>query len=436
MRNSVIYKRMFSAAALTLFISVTVYSQGLEFSGYFNTGMGIVFNDSEGLDYSDSFLKPFGVDSEQNGYRLRLNLSYTSEEESAGVKLRIQSQGQLDPWGYFSLPYVYGWMKFFNNIVYLAGGIIDDTTWQTSDWWINDDTGEGLGLLLKATPFSGFDIGVGVYLISQQSAGSNNVLSFGGFLPNFKNITPKIEDAKYVFSASYTLPDVFALGASFRLKNKAGWNFTREEIERYGYIYDGRHESSQLIGEIRFLALENFTAIAAISLDTLEDFNADGDIVISQTFAYKFERLTLGFNAAEFLYNRQSPLGEKISFDPGLLFNLWSSYSFNKIIPRFDLVYFVSGMSRLGGNEEYVWHRRGFTNREIYDVGSDNDRYPSVFSVRPSVQFYLNSGAFIELGNMFNYDFGNWDGAYGDAGDTSKRYLMSNVFYVDLKWSF
>ena len=435
MRGCVICGRIIGAVFLLLMSNV-VYGQGLVFDGYFNSGLGVVFNDSESLDYSDPFLKAFGVDSEQNGYRLRLNLSYTNEEKNAGFKLRVQSQGQLDPWGYFSLPYVYGWMKFFNDIIYIAGGIVDDSTWQTADWWIADDAGEGLGLLLKITPLPGFNIGAGVYLISQQGAGSNNVLSFGGSLPTFNKITPKAEDAKYVFSASYTLPDVFLFGASFRLKNKAGWNYTREEIEKYGYIYDGRQESSLLTGELRFLALNNLTAVAAVSLDVLEDFNAYGDIVISQSFVYNFESLTLGLNAAEFFHNRRNPRGEKIIFNPGLLFNLWGSYSFNNIAPQLDLVYFISGMSRLGGNEDYVWHRRGFISREIYDIGSDNSRYPSVFSIRPSVKINLPGNTFIEFGNMFNYDFGSWDGAYGDSGSPNKNFLISNVIYIDLKWSF
>ena len=429
-------KRNICLAVLMVSISVTVYAQELQFNGYFNSGIGIVSNSSEGLDYSDVFLKAFGVDSEQNGYRLRLNFSYTNEAMNAGVALRVQSQGQLDPWGYFSLPYVYGWMRFFNDIVYLAGGIVDDSTWQTTDWWINDDVGEGLGVLLKLTPITGFNVGVGAYLISQQAAGSNNVLSFGGFLPNFSNITPKIGDAKYTFGVSYTMPDVFWLGAAFRMKNKASWNYTREEIEKYGYIYDGRQESAQLIGEFRFLLIQNLTAIVSVSLDKLEEFDVIGDTVLSQTFAYKFDKFSLGFNAAEFMYNRMNLHKRKVLYNPGLLFNLWGSYTFNNIVPRLDAVYFMGGKSRVGGNETYMWHRRGFINREIFAIGSDNSRFPSVFSIRPSVKFNLPGGTFVETGNMFNYDFGNYDAAYGDSADLKKRERISNVFYIDLKWSF
>ena len=417
--------------ALTVFILLTgvLYPHDFALASYFNSGIGIV---SGSHAETDAFLKTFGVDSEQNGYRFRLDASYTAKNENAGLRIRFQSQSRLD-YGYFSMPFVYGWLSFFNDIVYVAAGIVDDNTWQTADWWIHDDVGEGLGLLLKITPVAGLDFGIGAYLISQQSAGQNNILRFGTFLPNFGSITPKINDAKYVFSASYTMPGVFRLSAAFRRENKAGWD-GELDTDRYGYIYNGRQESAQLIGELRFLKIENLTAVAAVSLDRLEDFSESGNIILSQTFAYRFGSLTMGFNAVEFLYNRRDPLGKKIFFMPGLLFNLWGSYNINNIVPRLDLVYFMGGRSRLGGDETFLWHHRAFVNREV--LSGSIDRSPSVFSARPSVMFNLSSRTSFQIGNMFNYDYGNWDGAYGDSGDTAKRSRISNVFYIDFRWNF
>ena len=37
---------------------------------------------------------------------------------------------------------------------------------------------------------------------------------------------------------------------------------------------------------------------------------------------------------------------------------------------------------------------------------------------------------------MVNYDFGNYDGAYKDSGDAMKKSLLTNVFYIDLRFSF
>jgi hypothetical protein len=425
-------KRIICLTVLALSMAGFMYAQELKINGYFNSGLGIVYTSSAD---SDTFLKALGVDSEQNGYRFRLNGSYTNEEENAGIRFRLQSQSQLNPGGYFSLPLLYGWVQLFNDTVYLAGGIVDDSTWQTAEWFIVDDVGEGLGALLKITPLAGLDLGFGVYLISQQSSGANNILTYGTLLPNFGDITPKIGDAKYVFSGSYTMPDLFYLGVSFRLKNKAGWKDTIEEIKWYGYTYNGRQESSRLIGEFRFLMIKNLTAIAAVSLDTLEEFSAYGDTILSQTLAYKLNNLIIGLNATEFLYNREDALGKKITYNPGLLFNLWGSYTVNNIMPRLDLVYFYGGQSKVGGDETYMWHRRGFVNTDI-DIYTANDRIRSVLSARPSVMFDVSNSFFIEVGDIFNYDFGNYDSAYGDSSDPSKRYRMSNVFYLDFTWRF
>ena len=443
--NKIICKRLFGfiTAMLLLIIPGAVDAQNLKFDGYLNSGLGVVYSSSAD---KDTVLKAFGVDSEQNGFRFRLNGSFSTDAGMAGLKFRFQSQSNLNL-GFFSLPYVYGWINLFEDILYIAGGIVDDSSWQTRDWWINDDVGEGLGLLVRVQPIPGLYLGAGAYIISQQAAGSNNILSFGSgtnsTLPNFSNITPKIQDAKYTFSASYTLgrtvgfnlEDVFYIGATFRMKNKAGWNCTLD-IDRFGYIYDGRQESSLLIGEFRFLMLPRLTANIAFSLDKLEDFAAKGNIIISQTFAYEFRRVMLGLNSAEYISKRKNPLGKKISYYPGLLFNLWASYTYTIFEPRLDLVYFWGGRSTVGGDETYKWHRHGFINREIFDIGSDNIRIPSVFSVRPSIKINLMSRAFIEIGNMFNYDFGNYDAAYGDSGDLKKRTRISNVSYIDLRWSF
>ncbi|MCL2270063.1 MAG: hypothetical protein FWC24_01840 [Treponema sp.] len=444
MRNSIIGKRLFGFIVLVLLINGAIHAQNFKFDSYFNSGLGVVYSDDAD---TDTMLKAFGVDSEQNGYRFRLNGSFSTDAGIAGIRFRFQSQSSLYQTGYFSMPYVYGWIKLFDDILYMAGGIVDDSAWQTRDWWINDDAGEGLGVMLRVQPILGLNLGAGAYIISQQAGGNNNILQYGRFLPNFGDVTPRIEDAKYVFGASYaygnlagdTLEEIFYLGLTFRMKNMAGWEYTYQEIEQFGYYYEGRQESAQLIGEFRFLGVEGLTAVAAVSLDRLEEFSANGNIILSETFSYQFGRTILGFNAAEFIYNRESVLGKKLSYDPGLLFNLWGSYTYVIIEPRLDLVYFWGGMSRVAGkdNEAFMWYRRGFNNNwKIAEYGSDNSQNFSVFSIRPSVKFNLLNRTFVEFGNMFNYDFGNFDGAYSDSEDLKKRSRISNVFYIDLRWSF
>jgi len=452
-------KRFMGLAIFLLVItSIGLYAQNLGFSGYLNSGLGFV---TTGYSDEDNLVKAFGADSGQNGFRFRLDGSFNMGNV-AGVNIRFQAQNRLDRGGYFSLPYVYGWTRFWvrplNTIFGISAGIIDDSTWQTSDWWINDDNGEGLGVLLRAIPIDGLELGVGAYIFSQQSGGNNNILDFGGIniygnrentLPNFGNIKLKPGYVKYVFSAAYTYciieeitypivieedpvyrEEVFYVGISFRTKNKAGWDSIHPNPD-IDTTYLGRDESSKLIGDFRFLRLAHLTAVVAFSLDKLDDFRKNGDIVISETFAYRIKDLKFGFNnelnfgidAVQFFYKREN------AHKPGMLFNLWGSYAFDRIVPRLDLTYLMGGVSSLGGDKEYMWHRKSFLNipSETQDL--------AVVSARASVRFNVNNLTFIELGDMLSYDYGK-TGAFADSSNINKKSRLSNAVYLDCKWSF
>jgi hypothetical protein len=428
-------------------LAASVYAQELKFDGYINSGLGVVADNTD----ASAYVKAFGVDSESNGYRFRLNGSYTNEAKNAGVRFRLQSQRRADRGGLFSMPSAHGWISFFENKLTLAGGIIDDGTWTTADWYWIDDQGEGLGLLLKAEPIKGLTLGVGGYVISQQSGGNNNILSVesagtGGTawgLPNFGQIKLRPQDAKYTFNATYTMPDTFRLSASIRTSNRAAWTVAATAINNDGYAYTGREEASQFIGEFRLLKVKGLTTIIVGVLDNLGTFAAKGNILFSENFAYKVsDDLNLGLNAAQFFYPRNKDA------QPALLFNLWGSYALGKAVPRLDMVYFWGGQSKLGTADEQ-WERRGFTARGgmpgapsgNYGTKGAKDDY-SLFSVRPSVRINVDSRTFLEIGDMVNFDFANFDGYRKDKtaitgtnpGDTKSR--LTNVFYIDVRFSF
>jgi maltoporin len=66
--------------------------------------------------------------------------------------------------------------------------------------------------------------------------------------------------------------------------------------------------------------------------------------------------------------------------------------------------------------------------------GTDTDNF-SVFAIRPSVAFNFDSKTFVEIGDLIAIANGP-EGAFGDAGDSKKASNLSNVFYIDFKWSF
>ena len=402
-------KRLLVITVLVTVISAAIYSQELKFDGYINSGLGFVFNDNKDEDFS---LKAFGVDAEQNGYRFRLNGSYTNEAKTAGVKFRFQSQTRLDQVGYLSLPYALGWVSFLDNMFTLNGGIIEDSTWSTGDFWLASDSVSdfaGLGALLKIVPIDDLALGFSAQTNGRAGGSGNNALARRTDV-EFRDPVV-LWDARYTIHAAYTMKDVFRAGLSYRT-----------EAEKIG-----TGTSSKMYGEFRFLGVKDLTAVIAASLDNMgEDFDTTGNIILSETFAYKIDSVNLGLNAVQFLYNR------KTDYNPGMFFNLWGSYALDNIVPRLDLVYFMGGRSNLA-TSAMTWHRKGFTNAAVEKA---DEKDVSVISVRPSVKFNLDSKTHIEIGDMINYDFGNYDGAYKDSGDANKKSRLSNVFYVDAKWSF
>ncbi|MDR0644952.1 MAG: hypothetical protein LBG05_08665, partial [Treponema sp.] len=79
----------------------SVFAQ-FKLDGYINSGLGLVITDRQiadgnsGAKNADPYLTAFGVDSEQWGYRFRLNGSYANEAKTAGIKLRLQGQAKTD----------------------------------------------------------------------------------------------------------------------------------------------------------------------------------------------------------------------------------------------------------------------------------------------------------------------------------------------------
>ena len=269
-----------------------------------------------------------------------------------------------------------------------------DSSWETTDWWINDDVGEGLGTLLKINPVEGLSLGVGAYLISQEGSGRNNQLGRG--IPGH---TLKAEDSKYVFGASYTLKDTFYLGASFRTQNQAGDDDLKTNT--------GRQESSQLIGDLRIFAIKKLTAVIAYSFNNLYDFNNSGAMIFSESLGFNAaDDLNIGLNAVQFISNKEE------HENSSMLFNLWGSYAIDKIVPRLDLTYYYGGNSHAAN-----YHRRGYQD-PVYDYDC------SVFSIRPSVKINIDNRTHLEIGNVTHLNNPNDD------------LKAANVFYVDFKWNF
>jgi len=434
-------KKITGVALLMILTSTAIFAQNLTFGGYLNSGLGLVTAGDE-----DPFIKTFGVDSDSNGYRFRLNASYQNEAKNAGFRFRLQSQRTLAFTSagtaaagstvgtndhthsvsvsgnnmYFSAPYIYGFANFFENKLGFTAGIVDDSSWQTADFWFNDDAGEGLGILMKLNLIEGLNLGLGAYTVTQLGGGANNVLA--------RNINSRVylEDTKFTISGSYTLKDAFYIGGTFRTENTAGGGTTTIDTEsagrNIGGTIDDNKSSSLVVGDLRILAVKGLTAVIAVAADNLQDFDNSGLMFISETFGYKIsDDFSLGVNAVQFLYQDDR--------DMSMFFNLWGSYAFNSVVPRIDAVYFINGTSHNATTAQASvnpnYHRRGY-------APLSNAAEHSVLSVRPSVRINLDGRTHFEIGNVTHIDMAkenikNWN-------DSDSR--LTNVFYLDIRWNF
>ncbi|MDR1374434.1 MAG: hypothetical protein LBJ24_05615, partial [Treponema sp.] len=238
-------------ALLFIAAGAGLFAQDIKFDGYFNSGVGLISSDRKEMrggeeETVNPRFKAFGVDSEQWGYRFRLNASVTNKDGNAGFKVRLQSQSRTDRNGWIGLPYAYGWVSFFDKMLTLNAGIVDNATWESGGAILNEDMGEGLGILAAVSPIENLNLGIGTYLINTQSSSNNNSLfenNAAGI--NFADVDITPWNAKYTFNAGYTIPEAVKLNAAYRLKNKAGGALNTS----YGsdYQYGGREESSRAL---------------------------------------------------------------------------------------------------------------------------------------------------------------------------------------------
>ncbi|MDR1909959.1 MAG: hypothetical protein LBQ35_08625 [Spirochaetaceae bacterium] len=379
---------------LVLAAGTALSAQEFKWSGYFNSGLGVVATDVEGIDL---FAKAFGNDAEQNGFRFRLNGDFTNADANAGVSFRFQAQATTfaqnaaatatTALGYFSLPYAYGWLKFLNGIITVKGGIVDDGTWNSAGYLLGrpgGDQSEGLGALLRISPVTGLDLGAGAYVNSLLGGGANNFLAlpFGD--------GKELDDVKYTFNLGYTVPDLLKVVASFRPESATG-----------------NAASSRAIIGVSILAVPGLTAILEGELDKLQDFSNIGTISVYETLGYKIGDLGFGLNAAEYLTQVD---GADISIEAAP----WVSYTLGNIVPRLDVTYFLGGTTTVASANTYG-------RLTSYATSPDADN--RVLSVRPSVKINVGS-AFVELGDVVY------------LVNTAAADSFWNVFYVDFKWSF
>jgi hypothetical protein len=286
----------------------------------------------------------------------------------------------------------------------LTGGLVDDGTWASGGALLNDDVGEGLGVLAKLS-VSGLDAGAGVY------AGATGSGTNGNPIAGLNNNAIEPENLKYVFSLGYTMEDVFKVVASVRTASKTN-----------GAVNSASTVNDQAIAGFKLLAVPKLTAVLEAKIDNLYKFSDTGTVFIYETLAYDFGALDIGLNAGQYM-------NQAGSSDLGLMGAPWVSYAIGKFVPRLDVLYFFAGRPAYvaAAGTAASSGKYNFLNWEAYAPTWNDDL--SVLAVRPSVKFNFDSNTAIELGDIVNFEM-------GDNSFNGKDNRLTNIFYVDLVWKF
>ncbi|QQO10619.1 hypothetical protein [Breznakiella homolactica] len=363
---------------LILAVAGGVFAQELKFTGYVNTGLGLVI---PGEDDADPYLTAYGQDAEQFNYRFQLNGFFTNSAGNAGLSFRLRAQGNRTPF----MHWAYGWYTGFDGMITVKAGSVDDGTYNTMGYVIDGDVDEGIGALVNVSPIDGLSLGVGAYVGKNDASGS---------------LQRELDDAKYTFGIAYDMPDLFKVAVGYRTKSA--------------------FDTARLRAGVNIKVLPELTAVIEVEADNLDgDFGDFGTFTIAQTLAYKIGDITVGVNLGEYLSMEEDT-------DFSFMANPWVSYAIGSIVPRLDFVYFLNGYADLVtdssdpeyGNWTGKFHRKAYMPTYTEDY--------AFMSIRPSVAFMLNNTT-IEVGYMFNM-LTEPDGIDYDNNQ--------NIIYVDFKWSF
>ncbi|WP_010259253.1 hypothetical protein [Treponema primitia] len=368
-----------------------LFAQEVKWNGYVNSGLGVIVAD----ELDDPKLTAFAADAEQWNYRFRLDGAFTNEANTAGANLRFEPQIT----NAFRLPYFYGWFKV-GDILTVNAGIVFNTVFNSGGWILNDDAGEGTGILAVLSPLAGLQIGLGAYV--------------GGWdVVNALTTAPDLESGRYTASLAYQQDNVFKVTASYRTKSyyEVGPIAPGTPVVEAVSYTTGADTAKAILG-LQILAVPGLKAVVEAGFDKLDDtFSDNGITSIYETLAYNVEKLDFGLHAQEAF---SSVTGQD---DPFLRLTPWVSYTIGAFVPQLAGSY-VSGGTPLTGANKFKYHRRT-TFANSY---SSED---SVITLQPSIKYNVDKNTYVELGYVYNI--------VKEKADIDNDF---QVIYADFKWSF
>jgi hypothetical protein len=207
--------KKYFAMALLVLAGGAVFAQNLRLTGQAASGLHCIFKDADSAgDNPDPALRAFNI----GGYALRLDLrgSWTDNSWNAGMRFRLyfdKEESQDDEESPVKVYEAMVWGKFFDGLVQLNAGYIQDRTFMPPASQLNEeDMGEGLGATVLVKPFEDLTLGLGAFTDERGTAPPRAWVQAVYTLPDVFKITGGFAFHKGIGGTTLILPDLPILG--------------------------------------------------------------------------------------------------------------------------------------------------------------------------------------------------------------------------------
>jgi len=256
--------------------------EGLTVTGSVTTGLWIALSEDDIPVYADD-------DDSNDAVHASLTAAYAAERW--GLKIALAAgvpNAPITAPGSFSFGNAYGWMKFFDKLLDVKAGLIDDAVWDTGGEY-DTNVSNGLGIRVEVTPIDGLNVGA---FFNYPKHTASDTGSDAGKIGNFLQQT--------AFGFQYDTGGFFNVAAALKLYS--------EEDE----YTDGDGTDMKLIFKLGFPDVVGINILVDGGVDHLAKYSDKGDFVVYEEFGYSVGKLALNLLLGERLTGPGGFIGFKV----------------------------------------------------------------------------------------------------------------------------
>jgi len=273
-----------------------VNAQEIKWGGSVESGIKAEFGDTiKDADGSGAVLVKASNDDGVDGVRATLNASIYNENRGVKIGTRTDYSEQTDT--IIRIYNAYGWINFFNGMINVKAGLIDDSVWVSpggGDYHYSTNK----GVRIEAMPIENFNAGI--------------FINYGG------NFGPAITLSQWIretaFGANYSW-NKFYFAAGLKLASNRIPN-NQDRIRSYFGC--------------RYWGIPNFSVAMDGQFEYLGDFSRKGFLTMNERATYRIKTLSFGITCTQVVLGERENDNGRERHTHYLKFNPSVEYGFNR----------------------------------------------------------------------------------------------------------